>query len=162
MPVELVELRDVNKVPRAAGGLLHRAQINERTHHGPSLGSKVDDDGVLAQTSERRYCGHPVEYLNFTVTRSDLEGDRAGERSARERFIHRMLGSEVAQHPGQSVEVLGARLGDEVDVTGRAHNAVRRDSDSSDDHVIDAGSVERRDDPLRARTSAGSSVTRSA
>lgn len=49
----------------------------------------------------------------------------------------------------EQVEVVGAPLGDEVEVGGRAHDAVSRDGDSADDDLPDAGGVEGRDEALR-------------
>src|SRR4051794_20053136 len=97
----------------------------------------------------RRNGVHPVEDLEVTELRSELERDWSGRRSAREFAVYRMLGAEFGQDVGEPVKILTAWFWNDVNIARGSYDAVGGDGDASDDHVSDTGRVKRGDDRLR-------------
>src|SRR4051794_39152190 len=140
-PAQLVELCDVNQITRAPRGELHRAEVGERTDASPAVPPEVDEERVLLEPLVWGHGWDPVQDLDIAVARVELERDRA---------LDRMLSTEIGERLGEPLEVLCARLRDEVEVGGGAYDTVRGDSDPSDDHIGDLARVEGGDDLFRS------------
>jgi hypothetical protein len=76
-----------------------------------------------------------------------VELDRQDPSIFHAQAFHPEVGTELAQCPGQAVEVLLGRLGKRVEVTRRAGRAVQLGPDAPDDQVLNTVPVEALGDP---------------